>query len=169
MTLFAICLSLISFTSTANNGDDDEYFKLLRLEQRALRNGVGKAYIYDLTGRKECNKTRIKYLGIVRTKQGKQYKILSSFFVFSTASSCRGTSRIKLFDMQNKFIGEYNMGMPDALPDALRNNKLVFSKSQDNCIPRKKLSINFGNGIPKTLTIPCSKSDGEIGYFSSNY
>lgn len=166
-----ILLILVSTTHTAfaNFNDDEEYIKLIKLERKALSNGIGKTYISDLTGRKDCNKTRVKYLGIVQTKRGKQYKILSSFFVFSAAATCHGTSRIKIFDLQNRYIGEYNMGMPEALPNVVNNNRLVFPQSKDSCTPRKKLSINFSNGIPKALIIPCSKSGGEIGYFSSAY
>ncbi len=160
---------LVSTTASAfsNFTGDEEYIKLIKLERKALLNGICKTYISDLIGRKGCNKTKIKYLGIVHTRKGKHYKILTSFFVFSTASSCRGTSRIKIFDMQNKFIGEYNVGMPEVLPDILRDNKLVFSKLFDKCNPKKRLSINLRNGLPKILSAPCDKIDGGISGFSS--
>ncbi len=167
-TIKLITIFILISTSTiafSNFTDDEEYIKLIKLEQKALLNGIGKTYIYDLTGRKDCNKTRIKYLGIARTKRGKQYKILTSFFVFSTASSCRGTSKVKIFDMQNRYIGEYYMGMPDALPVAFSNNRLIFLKANDSCTPRKKIIINFSNGIPKALTFPSSRPGGEISYF----
>ncbi len=154
-----------SFKSVAN--DDTEYIRLLKLEHKALKNSAGYVNLYDLTGRKDCNKTRIKYLGIIHTNKGKSYKILTSFFVFRTAASCHGTSRIKIFDLQNRFIGEYNVGMPEALPDFLKDNKLVFSKTLDNCNPRRRLSINFRNGLPKILRIPCSKTEGDIAGFSN--
>jgi hypothetical protein len=55
----------------------------------------------------------------VHTKQGKRYKILTLFFVFSASSTCHGTSSIKVFDMKNRYIGEYYVGMPEGLPDIL--------------------------------------------------
>lgn len=165
-TIVSISFLLLS-SFTSSNNDDEEYNKLLRLERKALQNSIGNIYVYNLTGRKDCNKTRIKYLGVVHTNKGNSYKILTSFFVFSTASTCRGTSRIKIFDMRNRFIGEYNVGMPDALPNLLRGNKLVFSKTFDDCNPRRRLSINFSNGLPKTLVMPCSKIEGGIAGFSS--
>lgn len=60
ITLIILFVLVSSFTIIDKGSDD--YAKLLRLEHEALQNTVGKIYVYDLTGRKECNKTRIKYL-----------------------------------------------------------------------------------------------------------
>lgn len=161
------CLFVLS--CFAFNNQDSEGAQLQKLELKALRNKTGKEYIYDLTHRKNCNKTRIKYLGIARTKQGKQYKILSSFFVFSTSNkNCHGTSHIKIYDMKNRIVGSYYVGMPEDLPDTMQDNKLLYIHNSANCNYRKTWSINLRNGLPKSFYIPCTKDGGDIYSFSSD-
>lgn len=165
MTVIAYFFVLSSFTSI--DKWSSEYAKLQKLEQRALQHAVGKIYEYDLTGRKDCNKTSIKYLGIVRTNQGKRYKILTSFFVFSASSTCHGTSSIKIFDMKNRYVGKYYVGMPESLPDILRKNQLLYVKDSEDCNWRKARSINLQNGLPKQFFLPCSRNGGDIYSFTS--
>jgi hypothetical protein len=144
-----------------------EKAKLQKLEHRALQNTIGRIYVYDITGRKDCNKTRIKYLGIVHTNKGKYYKILTSFFVFSAAATCHGSSSIKVFDIKNRYVGEYFVGTSDDLPDALRKNKLVYLSNIGGCNMRKTRSIDLRKGLPKSFFIECSKKMGDIYNFSS--
>jgi hypothetical protein len=157
---------LLSSFKTIDKGAS-EYSELQKLEHRALKSAVGKIYVYDLTGRADCNKTRIKYLGIIHTRKGKSYKILTSFFVFSASSTCHGTSSIKIFDMKNRYVGEYYVSTPDGLPDILGKNKLLYSKNSEDCNLRKTRSINLRNGLPKLFFIRCSKYGGDEYSFSS--
>src|SRR4249920_3518372 len=108
-----ICLILVRSFSGFDKSDE-ELAKLIKLEQSVLKkNVIGKVYTYDLTHIKNCNKTEIKYLGVVTTSKGKQYKILTSFFVFTTyVDMCHGTSNIKIYDMRNRYIGKYYVSMP---------------------------------------------------------
>ncbi len=145
-----------------------EFSKLQKYELLALKSEhIGKSYIYNLTNKKDCNKTSIKYLGIIETKNGKQYKVLSSFFVFSAASTCHGTSNIKIYDTKNKYVGKYNVGMPYELPSKITENKFVCWTNSKNCDLRKGLSINFEKGLPKKFFLPCSKDGGDEYRFSS--
>lgn len=162
--LIVYAASASSFTNVDRYSS--EYAKLQKLEQRALRNRVGKIYIADLTGRKDCNNSEVKYLGIVHTRQGRSYKILTSFFVFGASSTCHGSSCIKIFDMQNRFIGAYYVGMPEGLPDILRKNKLLYLENTEDCNLRKTRSINLSNGLPKRFWVPCSANGGDEYYFS---
>ncbi|MBS1512075.1 MAG: hypothetical protein JST86_14600 [Bacteroidetes bacterium] len=146
---------------------DAEYAKLQKYERRALHHAAGKLYTYNITGRKYCNKTKIKYLGIVHTSRGKRYKILTTFFVFSAASTCHGSSAIKIFDMKNRYVGAYILGMPDDLPDTLVKNTLMYLNNSEDCNLRKTRTINLNYGLPRTFFIPCSKSGGDIYSFSS--
>lgn len=141
-----------------------EYNRLQKLEQLALQKAIGKTYQYDLTGRKDCNKSKIKYLGIVHTKHGEKFKILTSFFVFSASATCHGTRCIKIFDIKNRYIGEYYV---DALPDRLLKNKLLFLDISDGCNLRSGVQINLENGLPKTFFVPCSKTGGDLYNFRS--
>lgn len=156
-----ICLIMLSSFDLIDKGSS-EYTRLQKLELQALRKAVGKEYVYDLARKKGCNKTRIKYLGVAHTNQGKQYKILTSFFVFSTSGDmCHGTSKIKIYDMKNRFVGEYYVGMPESLPDTLQNNRLLYLRNSEDCNLRKERSIELSNGLPKTFYIPCTKNGGD--------
>ncbi|QBZ98334.1 hypothetical protein [Flavobacterium sangjuense] len=167
IVLIILCLVVLS-SFTVINRECPECDKLERLELKALKaNSIGKQYTYDLSGLKNCNKTSIKYLGIVRTNTGKQYKILTSFFVFKThVDICHGTSNIKIYDIKNKFFGYYYVGYPDNLPDYLKNNKLLYSTNSADCNLRKTRVIDCSKGLPKQFFINCSKNGGDIYKFS---
>jgi hypothetical protein len=145
-----------------------EFSKLQKYELLALKKAsIGKAYVHDLTNKKGCNKTSIKYLGTIKTKNGKQYKVISSFFVFSAASTCHGTSKIKIYDIKNNYVGQYCIGMPDDLPTKISENKFVCWTNSKECNSRKVFSINFEKGLPKKFFLPCAKKGGEECSFSS--
>ncbi|MDJ1491543.1 hypothetical protein QNI19_01295 [Cytophagaceae bacterium DM2B3-1] len=167
--LLVLAISLLVLCSLAPNDDSlSEYIKLQKLEQQALKKGIVREYIYDLTHKKDCNKTKINYLGVVHMDNGRQYKILTSFFVFSTGSDmCHGTSNIKIYDMKNRFVGEYYVGTPENLPDTLQDNKLCYLENSEECNLRKTGSIDLRKGLPKTFYIPCSKNGGDVYSFSS--
>jgi len=165
--LILLVTNFSSFKIITNTRSD--YDKFLHFKQNALVEGkVGHEYVYDLAGINECNKTRIKYLGIVTTSQGKQYKILTSFFVFRTKKDmCHGSSSIEIYNTKNQFIGQYHVGMPDDLPDELKNNKLIYLTNSENCNLRKERSIDLSQGLPKSFFIKCSHNGGDIYRFSS--
>lgn len=165
LTILSLCLLTSSFI--AKGKEPSEYARLRKLEFQALRNTVGKVYIRDLTGKEGCNKTRVQYLGIAHTTKGKSFKILTSFFVFSASATCHGTSSIKIYDMKDRYIGEYYVGMPGALPDALKNNKLLYLNNSDDCNLRITRSIDLHKGLPKSFFIACSKNGGDECVFRS--
>lgn len=166
LIIVSLCFLLLSAFFTKDK-DLSEYSKLQNLEYQALNGTPGKAYTIDLTHKKDCNKTRVHYLGIVHTNNERSYKILTSFFVFSAASTCHGTSRIKIFDIRNRYIGEYRVGMSEDLPDTLKDNKLLYFKSSEDCILKTTRSIDLHKGIPKKIFISCSKNEGNEYAFSS--
>ncbi len=165
-TLFVLTLLWFSFTN--KDKFESEFKKFQKLELLALKKGnIGKEYTYDLTNKEGCNKTKIKYLGVIKTKNGKQYKVLSSFFVFSAASTCHGTSNIKIYNLNNKYLGKYNVGMPEDLPTEIKNNKSIcWSKTKD-CDLRNNFSINFEIGLPKRFFLPCSQKGGDEMIFTN--
>jgi len=165
-TLLITILSLYKITAK----DSSELDRFQHLKQKALIAGkVGHEYVYDLTGIDGCNKSRIKYLGIVKTSKGKKYKILTTFYVFrSSNDNCHGASTIEIYTIENKYVGKYHLGMPDDLPDELKNNKLIYRTNSQDCNLRKERSIYLGHGLPKSFFIKCSEHGGDIYYFSSN-
>lgn len=159
-TLFVLTLFWFSFTN--KDKFESEFEKIKKLELIALKNGnIGKEYSYDLTKKEGCNKTTIKYLGVLKTNNGKKYKVLSSFFVFSAASTCHGTSNIKIYNLNNEYLGKYNVGMPEDLPTEIKNNKSIFWSKTKDCDLRTNFSINFENGLAKRFFLPCSQKGGD--------
>lgn len=147
--------------------DPYSYTALKRFRQKALKeNFIGKKYYYDLTHVKGCNPTCIRYLGPLETNRGNQYKILTSFYVHG--SSCRGSSRIVIYDLHNRYLGNYYVTLPDDLPDTIINNKLVYTDGSPDCEFRKGKSISFEKGLPKIIFIPCKASDQGDSYLFSN-
>ena len=166
IVLFFSIVLLSSFS--AFDKSEDELKQLLKFEKLALKNNiVGKVYSYDLTKKKSCNVSEIEYLGVIKTKKGKQFKILNSFFVFSTGEDmCRGTSNIKIYDMKNRFVGRYYVGMPYDLPEKLIKNKFLCWTKAGDC-NRKDYTINFENGLPKRFFVPCKNGFGDMYNFSN--
>lgn len=166
-TLILIVLFVLLGSFARIDKYEDAYDALRKMEQVALKSVVGKVFVRDLTGRDDCNKSRVKYLGIVHTSKGRKYKILTSFFVYNTGSTCHGKSAIKVFDLQDRYVGEYHVGMPEDLPDVLKDNKLLYVRDSDHCNRRKTGSIHLGKGLPKSFFLPCSENGGDVDYFSS--
>lgn len=165
--ILVVLIAVFNFSkiTTKYTGELDN-FQLLK--QKALIAGkVGKEYVYDLTGIEGCNKSRIKYLGIINIPNKKEYKILTTFHVFQTSNdNCHGATAIEIYTLDNKIVGKYHLGMPDDLPDELRNTKLIYLTNSKGCNLRKERSINFGQGLPKSFLIKCSEKGGDKYYFS---
>ncbi|MFC7772976.1 hypothetical protein [Flavobacterium sp. GCM10027622] len=167
--IIVLLISIVFLSSfSAFDKSEDELKQLLKFEKLALENNaIGKVYSYDLTKKKSCNVSEIKYLGIIKTKNGKQYKILNSFFVFTTGTDmCHGTSNIKIYNMKNQFVGKYYAGMPYGLPEKIIQNKFLCWTKAEDC-NRKDYTINFGNGLPKSFFVPCLNGSGDEYSFSN--
>ena len=120
---------------------------------------VGKVFVYDFTHNTDCKKSKIKYLGIVNVSNI-EYKIMTSFLV--TGESCRGSSSIKIYDLENNYFGEYPVGLPEDLPDELKEDKLLFSQKDTQCSRRKNYTISLEKELPKEIFIPCTESGGDL-------
>ena len=153
-----------SFGQVEDNDKSFNELKMIRLS--VLKNNIiGKKYYYDYTKDTNCNKTCLRYLGQLKTKNNKIYKVMTCFYVHG--QSCRGTSRILVYDSRDNYEGNYYVGMPEDLPDSIVNNSLVYLRSNSECEFRKETKISFVNGLPKTIFIPCKKPDiGDLYSFS---
>jgi len=155
-----------SFSQQVDNERSFDDLKQLRF--KVINDSIiGKKYYYDFTKDANCNKTCISYLGQIKTNKSKIYKILTCFYVHG--QSCRGTSRIVVYNSSNNYIGNYYVGMPEDLPDTIINNRLVYSKISLKCKFKKGTKISFENGLPKTIFIPCDKANrGDLYSFSND-
>lgn len=63
----------------------------------------------------------------------------------------RATTRILIFDVGNKYLGNYPLTLIADLPSFIENNSLVFQNKPDNgnCNPNLTTSVSFSNGIFK--------------------
>ena len=127
----------------SNKAIDDLHIEVLE------KDSVGVTFIYDLTGKDNCNDSELTYLGIVKTNGKKEYKLLSSFWVRDGANTCRGNSKLMIYDTNNVFIGLYYFDMPYQLPDELDDNELVYYANESNCDNKGEIRISFENGLPK--------------------
>ena len=150
--IFLLSIAFILFSFKEKKVSNLENLYKLRV-QVLLKNNIGVGYEYNLNCNKTCNKTKLTYLGIITTKKNKQYKILTSFFV--TGYSCRGISRIVVYNLKNQYLGSYYMAMPDNLPDAIIDDCLVYQKENKECASRKGTKISFKYGIPKVFFLNC--------------
>ena len=87
---------------------------------------------------------------------------MTSFFVNGDKNNCHGASAIKLYDLENNFYGQYSVGMPDDLPDAIKGNDLIFLKDNDECDQRKNYVIKLEKKLPEEIFIPCTKNGGDL-------
>ena len=128
------------------------------IRQKVLKNNiVNKTFIFGKWTEKGGTETYLTYLGKVKTKDGKTYKIMNSIWYWGL--SHRATSRILIFNQDNTYYGNYGLGMTYEIPDKLENGKLFFTyDKKDNCDCKAKTEINLNNGLPKEIFIKCNKS-----------
>lgn len=137
---------------------DDSFQKLKKLRIEVLKaNSIGKDFEYDLTGQEGCFKTKLTYLGLLTTSKNRKYKLMNSFFV--TGYSCRGISRLVIYNSDNQYLGNYRF--EGSLPNSLNKSEIVFKKGSRDCENGKEIRISFKNSLPKSFYI-C----GEIVSFS---
>jgi hypothetical protein len=162
----AIILSMLGFRFGIDI-EAEQAAKLKTYEIHALKkNVIGKTYSYNLVGNRTCDKTRIKYLGEIRTKNGKPFRIVTSVFIQRKEAGCRSSSFIKIYDAKNRYIGQYTVEVPEDLPDTLIQNKLIYRNNSATCDKRKGYSVELANGLPKTLYLPCSTGIGDVYHFT---
>lgn len=144
----------------------DPHFELEKLRQTILEeNTVGKKYSFDFTGNEDCNLSSMIYLGELTTEEGVRYKVLTSFFVHG--QSCRGTSRIVIYNSDHAYLGNYYVSLPEELPIKIRNNELVFLRAGNTGKYRRRGKITFTEGTPAAITFSNGQSEHEEGYFFS--
>jgi hypothetical protein len=143
-----LAFGVSSFQKSISKDDSFQKLKKLRLEVLQA-NSIGKDFEYDLTGQEGCSKTKLTYLGIISTSKNKKYKLLNSFFV--TGYSCRGISRLVVYDDKNNYLGNYYFEGP--LPSSIDKNEIVFKKGIRDCNNVKEVKISFNTGLPKSFNV----------------
>ena len=148
---FLLILSYVSFGQTGHSKIKLEVLK---------KNIIGKEFVFgkwNETGEEEYDLT---YLGSVKTKNGKVYKILNSVWSWGK-TSIHTTNRIFVFNSQNQYLGGYSISTPSYLPTELKNGYLIFRNSNEDCDKKIATKINFNNGIPKHFFRKCDNKYGD--------
>jgi hypothetical protein len=142
---FKAILLLFFFSKLSFGQINDSKFRSIVLK----KNLIGKEFTFGECDQKDGHETSLTYLGSVKNKNGKRYKIMNSIWTWGT--SCRATSRILIFNDQNQYIGNYYMSDSCDLPTKLENGYLIFKNANDSCDRKIETKINFKNKIPKSL------------------
>jgi hypothetical protein len=154
--IFLFCVAFTTLSAQVNPNSD---------RQTVLRHDkVGKLYVFDRSKKDDYDKTEITYLGKVKTKDKRVFKILISRWYWGL--SPRATSRIVIFNDNNQYLGNYYVGMTYDLPTKIANNALVFdNKEREGCDSMIVRRISFAYGLPKQFFIECKNKLGDIYSF----
>lgn len=159
LILFAFLNARLYFASAQVNPDKNRQAVLRHIK-------VGKTYIFDCSKKDDHNRTELTYLGKLKTRNGRVFKIVISRWYWGLAS--RATSRIVVFNDQNKYLGNYYVGMTYDLPCRIENNSLIFeNKSREGCDAAIVTRLSFAKGLPRQFFLECKDKMGDIYQFST--
>ena len=158
----AISLLLIIWTLSAQISEDDKKYQQILSEQKLClkKNKPGEKKYYSVVTDSSCNKSYVKYLGKIKTAKNNEYKILTSFYVIG--QSCRGNSKLIIYNNKNIYQAHYWLGLPSDLPDTIINNELVYLKYNKDYDFKKNTKFSFKKGLPKELKIPADSINNDI-------
>ena len=159
-TLFALFSAQLHFASAQVNPNKNR--------QTVLRhNKVGKTYIFDCSKKDQYDSTELTYLGTMKTKNGRVFKIIISRWYWGHGP--RATSRIVVFNDQNRYLGNYYVGMTYDLPCRIENNLLVFdNKNREGCDAAIVTRLSFANGLPRQFFLECKDKMGDVYSFGDD-
>lgn len=151
MKFIAIIFLLFLSYHTAAQPDNSEF------TQKVLKsNAIGKKFTSGVWNEKGDTETNLTYLGAVKSKNGKTYKIMNSIWTWGISG--RVTNRILIFNDRNQYLGNYPITDSENLPIALKKGYLIFKNSTGSIF-----KVYLGNGIPEKLY---QKNTTEYNYIS---
>lgn len=158
---FKILLLLcISISLSVNSQTKNDKICLVVLQKEL----IGKKLIFGKWTEKGEAETHLTYLGSVKTNQGKTYKIINSTWIWGL--SRRLTNRILIFNGENQYLGNYNVGVDTDLPTKLINKILIFQNTNLHCSKNIVSKISLKNGLPKKFFRECTNGYGDIYSFN---
>jgi len=113
------------------------------------KNIIGKTYLFNHSEKNDYNETKLTYLGVLKTDNGRQFKIMN--FCWIWGHSARATNRILIYDMNDNYLGNYYLTTVDELPSKIEFNQLIFKVNNDSSKKEVITRLSFKNGIPKSL------------------
>ena len=129
------------------------------------KNQINKEYIFGKWNQNGETETHLTYLGKIKTKKGKIYKIMNSTWIWGQSS--RATNRILIFNEKNQYIGNYYVTMVTDLPTKLENGILIFKNVDNDCDKNVESKVNLKNKLPKQFFRECKNGYGDIYVFDA--
>src|SRR4051812_46733511 len=121
LTISGALLLIISFGTFGQVKEQNLRLQVLK------SNSVGHEFIFKTEDR---STTHLTYLGWLSSKKGVHFKIMNSVWLWGQAH--RATSRVLIFDKNDKYLGNYPLTIIDDLPTFIKGNKLVFINKRGN-------------------------------------
>ncbi len=154
------CLLFFNLHKSGYAQEPDIISKVLR------KNTPNKTYKFK---NKSDGENLVNYLGKLKNKNGKEYKIVTSIWRWGIDMH-RATSNILIYTQENKYLGRYHLSMDYDIPDKISKNKLVFLNNDmykdKSCDPKLVSEVSFYHGIPSTFFLKCKGKYGDLIYFS---
>lgn len=156
-----ILLSLVNFSSFCQVNDKALWQVVLG------KNCIDSSFVFgEWNEENGTEETHLKYLGVLETEKS-NYKIITSTWLWGISK--RATNRILVFSDDNRYLGNYYIGMLCDLPDKLINDKLIFYRSKCNgCDDSLIVEISFKDGVFDDFFLECSNGMGDIYSFDNN-
>jgi len=159
-SVLLFCFILSCSISTAQI--DDNVIRIQVLEN----NKVNKKYTFGNWTENGGVQTDLIYLGFATAAKGRIFKILTS--VWHWGQSHHTTSKILIYNDQNQYLGEYNVGAIYDLPNELKNGVLCFYHDKtDNCDQDDHTYVDLKKRLPHKFFLKCKGSYGDIYSFYS--
>lgn len=111
------------------------------------------------------SETQMKYLGDVKTTDGKTLKIVN--WVWYWGISHRSTTKLLVYNEKNQYLGNYQFNLPVDLPVQLNDSALVFNnKNKKECDTRLITIIDLKKGLPNDFFVTCKDKEGNFYYLT---
>lgn len=122
------------------------------LRTMVLKKGIKDSiFVFSTSEGKERDETQLKYLGTLKSNDGKVFKVLTYCWLWG--HSVRATNRILIYDVHNRYLGCYAPDMKNELPVKIERNELVFSVKEEEGLEPIQTRISFPKGLPRQIEI----------------
>jgi hypothetical protein len=131
------------------------------------KNKIDSSYLFNESSKADGhNETILKYLGSVKTIDGRFFKILTYEFIWGP--NYHTSASIYIFNDSNQYVGQYHLGDALDLPIQLKNDSLIFANDDNNgCDKNLVTIISLKKGLPKNIFIKCKGVYGDLYSFLS--
>jgi hypothetical protein len=150
MRIVTLTLILLAHGLFVCGQNDTSYKRIKYVLESNLRDSL---FVFDDSKGEDYDRDELRYLGQITTNDQRTFKILNSCWYWGR--SPRATSKILIFDGQNRYLGVYHLNMAYELPSRLIDGQLIFDSK-----------VDLKKGLPSLLYIACEGESGDTYAFS---